>query len=137
MQPSRAYRQRAASVSRIDTILGLYDQALAKVDQAGQALADGDAPGARVYANKAMLALSGLVCAIQGNADELSLNLLRLYEFITHSLTQLRPDSLAAARRTLQTLRGGFEAIRDEALRLERDGILPPLDRQNTLHTFA
>lgn len=137
MQPSRAYQQRAARMSRIDTILGLYDQALAKIDQAGQALADGNAAGARVNANKAKLALSGLVCAIQGNADELSLNLLRLYEFVAHNLAELRPDSLAAARQILRTLREGFDAIRDEALRLEREGVLPPLDRSHTLRTLA
>jgi flagellin-specific chaperone FliS len=135
--PPRAYQHRSASLSRIDTILGLYDQALEKTQRAADALAQGDAVGARIGSDTAKLAIGALVCTVAGNTDELSHNLLRLLEFVTHSLTQLQPEGLAAAQRVLATLRGSFEAIREPALRLERDGALPPLDRQHAVRALA
>jgi len=32
---------------------------------------------------------------------------------------------------------GGFEAIREQAVQLEREGILPPLDRQHAIQALA
>lgn len=135
--PPRAYRQSVAVPSRVDTVLGLYDQALEKIQRAADALARSDRDLARLSVDKAKLAIGALVCMVAGNKDELSLNLLRLFEFVNHNLTQLQPESLAAAMRILRILRAGFDAIREQALQMERDGTLPPLDRQHALQTLA
>jgi flagellin-specific chaperone FliS len=137
MLPQQAYQQRATGMTRIDTILGLYDQALAKINQAEDALARHDQPLAAKLMNHAQLAVSGLVCAVEGHADEQSLNFLRLYEFVVHHLSQATPESARAAKQVLQTLREAFEAIRPEALRLEREGAIPSLDRPNTIQVTA
>jgi flagellin-specific chaperone FliS len=137
MLPQRAYQQRAMGMTRIDTILGLYDQALAKINQAEDALSRHDQALATTLMNHAQLAVSGLVCGMDGHADDQSLNFLRLYEFVVHQLAQATPESARAARHVLQTLREAFEAIRPEALRLERDGTIPSLDRQSTMQATA
>jgi flagellin-specific chaperone FliS len=124
-------------MARIDVILGLYDQALDKAQQAEAALARHDPQAAKLLLDKAHFALSGLVCAVQGNVDELSHNILRLYEFANHNLAAATADSIAAARGVLQTLREGFEAARDEALRLERTGAIPALDHAHAVRVMA
>lgn len=137
MLPQRAYQRRATGMTRIDTILGLYDQALAKINQAEDALAGQEQVLARTRMNQAQLAVSGLVCGLEGHADEQSLNFLRLYEFVAHHLSQATPEGAQAAKQVLQTLREAFEAIRPEALRLERDGAIPSLDRHHTVQVTA
>jgi flagellar secretion chaperone FliS len=124
-------------MTRIDVILGLYDQALTKINQAEDALARHDQALATTLMNQAQLAVSGLVCGMEGHADDQSLNFLRLYEFVVHHLSQATPQSAQAARQVLQTLREAFEAIRPEALRLEREGAIPSLDRQHTMQVTA
>ena len=90
-----------------------------------------------IFALAMGFAVAGLVCAIQGNADELSVNFLRLYDFVTRQLRQATLSGLAAAKRVLQTLREGFEASRPEAVRLEREGIIPPLERPLSVQKMA
>ncbi len=138
MLPHRAYqKQQNTGPTRIDTILGLYDEALARIGQAADFLARGDEPAARAVLNKAQFAISGLVCGVQGHADSVSLNMLRLYEFVTYQLTRATPEAVAAAKRVLENLRGGFETIRAEAVRLERAGLVPPLDRSPSVQATA
>jgi flagellin-specific chaperone FliS len=137
MLPQRAYQQRATGMTRIDTILGLYDQALARISQAENALGRHEQVLARTLMNQAQLAVSGLVCGLEGHADEQSLNFLRLYEFVAHHLSQASPASAQAARQVLQTLREAFEAIRPEAVRLEREGTIPSLDRSHSVQVTA
>jgi flagellin-specific chaperone FliS len=138
MRFQQAYRnRRAASTTRIDTILGLYEHALDWIQKAEDALGQQDRAPVRTLLNKAQVAISGLVCAVEGHADELSLNFLRLYQFVAHQLTVATPESVQAAKQILQTLRAGFEAARPEALRLERAGLLPPLDGSHSLQVTA
>jgi flagellar secretion chaperone FliS len=134
MRFQHAYRnRRAASTTRIDTILALYEHALDWIQKAEDALGRQDRAPVRTLLNKAQVAISGLVCAVEGHVDDLSLNFLRLYQFVTHQLTVATPESVQAAKQILQTLRAGFEAARPEALRLEREGLLPPLDGSHSL----
>jgi flagellin-specific chaperone FliS len=122
---------------RIDVILGLYDQALERIRQAQDALRDADAVRASGCIAKAELAVSGLVCGVQGHADAVSQNFLRLYDFVTRNLRAKDVKSLAAATQVLMTLREGFSSVREEAQRLERDGVIPPMDRTSTAQLTA
>jgi flagellin-specific chaperone FliS len=134
MRIQHTYRkQRAGDITRIDTILGLYDHALDRIQKTEVALGRQDQAMACILLNRAQFAISGLVCGVQGHADELSLNFLRLYQFVVHQLTLATPESVQAAKQILETLRAGFEAARPEALRLERNGHIPPL---GGLHSF-
>jgi flagellar protein FliS len=138
MPAHNAYRKpRAGDITRIDTILGLYDQALNKIAAAADALGRNDLATAQSHMNKGSIAISGLVCAVQGRTDELSCNFLRLYAFVTRRMTELTPESASAAKQILETLREGFEAIRPEALRLERAGVIAPLDRAHSIEVNA
>jgi flagellar biosynthetic protein FliS len=138
MAPHRAYQQqRVTSLPRVDVILGLYDQALLRTDRAAAALARHDQAGADLLVKQAQLAISGLVCANQGNVGELALTFLRLYDFVNRRLAQATPESLAAAARVLHTLREGFEAARATAVRLEREGVIPPLDQSPAVRVLA
>jgi flagellar secretion chaperone FliS len=134
MRVQSAYRkQRAGDITRIDTILGLYDHALDRIEKAEAAVARQDQAMVRILLNKAQFAISGLVCGVQGHADDLSLNFLRLYEFVVRQLAAATPEGLQAAKQVLRTLREGFETARPEALRLEREGLIPPLGAYHSI----
>jgi flagellin-specific chaperone FliS len=137
MTGHRAYRQQTqVGGTRIDLILELYDRALANLDRAVAALAQGWPGQAQALRGEVQLIVSGLAAGIDPT-DELSRNLLRLYEFVAHQMTLSTPDALPAARGVLQSLRDGFDAARPQALELERQGAIPPLDRTHTVHVVA
>ena len=54
-----------------------------------------------------------------------------------HTSRSIPPRRPGAARRALETLREGFEAVRPEALRLEREGAIPPLERTHCVEATA
>jgi flagellin-specific chaperone FliS len=138
MRYQNAYRkQRAGDITRIDTILGLYDHALLRIEKAQYALVLQDQALVRTLLNKAQFAISGLVCAVEGRADELSLNFLRLYQFVVQQFAVATPESLQAAKQVLQTLREGFEASRPEALYLEREGFIPPVATSHSIQVIG
>ena len=63
--------------------------------------------------------------------------LLRLYEFVTHSIASKDLLNLETSLRVLRTVREGFGEIREEAVELERTGVLPPVSTHAMLMTTA
>jgi flagellin-specific chaperone FliS len=129
MQAHSAYRKQQHVVpARIDHILALYDRGVERAESAAAALAAGDESAAGTAAAQLQMIVAAFTSELSAD-DPLSVNLLRLYEFVAHSASELTIESMQAAAKVLGTLREGFQAIRDEALRLEREGHLPPLDQ--------
>ena len=79
----------------------------------------------------------GIASGLPACRDETTINFLRLYEFVAHQLAVRTPDSVAAAMQVLGTLRKGFEKVRTQALSLEAEGKIPPLDRDRLLSLTA
>lgn len=132
MNPYSVYRRQegTAGWTRIETLLALYDGALARLTKAEMALSNGDVPVATPYLAKAQLIVSELASGVRVDVDEqMGTNMLRLYEYVVNELRTPRPANVANAKKILTTLREGFEAIRDEANRLEKSGQLVAADR--------
>jgi flagellin-specific chaperone FliS len=129
MNPYRAYAQQAASAwLRIDMLLALYDGLIGKLEAARAALTRKDAREVRKLLDKSRLILGGMVSAVDPRRGALATEFLRLYEFVNYSLTVADLKHLDAALKVLRTLRQGLEAIRPEAVELERSGQIPPAD---------
>jgi flagellin-specific chaperone FliS len=138
MLPYRAYQQqRDGTTTRIDLLLGLFEKALARLDRAEAALGRSDLFAARTALAECQIMVSALAAGSLGRSDEMSLNFVRLYEFVTHRLQEARVENIHDARRILASMRDTFEAIRPEALRLEREGALPPLAREHSIQATA
>jgi hypothetical protein len=56
---------------------------------------------------------------------------------VARQMSQMTPEGAAAAKQILETMRAGFEAIRPEALRLERAGLVRSLDRSCSMEVTA
>jgi flagellar biosynthetic protein FliS len=127
-----------AGLSRIDLLLALYDGALARLDKAAMALSNGDVPVATPYLAKAQLIVAELAAGVRVEVnEEVGANMLRLYEYVVNELRTPRPANVANAKKVLTTLREGFEAIREEANRLEREGQLVAADRMQMVLEMA
>jgi flagellin-specific chaperone FliS len=135
MKAHQAYRQQPVALSRIDLILTLYDGALERLAQA-RALRDERPDEARQLLQRVQLIIGGIAAGMDPTAGDAIANFYRLYEFIVHSVAEGTEDNLRGAQEVLQSLRDGFEAVRDHAMDLERRGEIPPLDVP-TLQTLA
>ena len=138
MYAYQAYRHhRHSGMTRIDTVLGLYDEALNRLEQAEQALHADDAARAQVLLVHVQLAVSSLAAGMVGDASDLCVNFLRLYEFVLHHVGEKTVDSVRIAREILLTLREAFQLVRSQALQLEQEGKLPPVGTDHALHVEA
>ncbi len=135
MNPYKAYQQQQQQVgwTRIDMLLELFDGTISKLEAAAAALARGDAAAAQPLLAKGRLLVAALAAGVDPSYGESALNYQRLYEYVLFNLQAGRADKVEEALKVLRTLREGFEGIRDEALRLERSGEIPPLDSVPTL----
>jgi flagellin-specific chaperone FliS len=71
---------------------------------------------------------------VAGSTEEISLNFLRLYEFVSDRLSRGGMADIDSAQRVLRTLLDGFEEARNQAIALEAAGALPTFGAQHTLH---
>lgn len=123
-----------AGLSRIDLLLAMYDGALGRLEKASQALTNGDVPVATPYMAKAQLIVAEMAAGVRIEVDEqMGSNMLRLYEYVANELRTPRLENVRNAMRILATLREGFEGIREDANRLEREGQLVTADRMQML----
>jgi len=132
MTPYHRYRQSEPSAhwTRMDMLLAIFDGTLARLDKAAQALTNGDIPVATPYLSKAQILVTQLAAGVRVEVDEeMGTNLLRLYEYVVNEIRTPRLANVRNAVKILTTLREGFEAVREEANRMERAGELTAADR--------
>ncbi|MBX9582086.1 MAG: flagellar protein FliS [Gemmataceae bacterium] len=140
MNPYRAYRpqETVAGWTRIEMVLALYDKALDRLDRAAVALRAGDVPAARPELAKVQLIVGELAAGVRPDASpETGANLLRLFEFVADRLRVPAADRVADARKVLATLREGFEAVREDANRLEKAGQVPAAEQPGMVMASA
>jgi flagellar biosynthetic protein FliS len=129
MNPYKAYQvQRQASSPRIEVLLQVYDRLLAVLSQAHDLLARNDQVAANPMLARARLAVTAMMGGVDLSYGEVPQNMVRLYEYVLHSLEQGNAGAVKDAIQILTTLREGLEGIRGEALALERTGSIPSLD---------
>ena len=119
----------AIGMTRIDTLLALYDGAIERLRKATLFMQVSNKPQAMPLISKVQLIISELAAAVRVDVDEtLGANYLRLYEFMVYKLTQGSIPDLQEVLKLMTILREGFASIRDEAVAMERRGELAPAD---------
>lgn len=77
---------------------------------------------------RAELLVGALMSGVNLEAGTVAISCLRLYEFVHHVVHNRKREKLAAAIKVVQTIREGFQAVRQHAIELEREGAIPPLE---------
>jgi flagellar secretion chaperone FliS len=138
MNPYAKYIQQPSPCwTRIDMLLALFDGAVERCEQVVAALERQDGEAAQPLLNKARLIVCGLVSGVVADGDPVTTNILRLYEYVLHSLGQGGIEEVRGALTVLRTLREGFQEARPEAVALERNGVIPPIDSLSTVRALA
>jgi flagellin-specific chaperone FliS len=122
-------RVQSLPPTRIDLILTIYRKTMENLGRARQALTDDKPDVARPLLLQTQLLISSMASELPAYKDELAINFLRLYEFVAHQMSVGTIDSVDAAVRVITPLMKGFEAVREQAAALERQGAIPPLDQ--------
>jgi flagellar protein FliS len=135
----QTYSQQPASagLTRIDTILALYDGAIGAIENARTALAADQSDRAFPHLLKAQQFIQGLASGLDLSQEESTVNFLRLFLFAAQCVESRDLEKLKGAERVLKTLREGFQEIRLQALELERTGQIPPIDSRPLVQATA
>jgi flagellar protein FliS len=123
--------------TRIDMLLALYDGAIERLETAAAALREDDAVKARPFLERSMAIVAELAAGLDFRHGELPLNLLRLYEFAVHCIGVGSLEKVEGALHVLHELRKGMLGIHDEAVQLERDGLVPPANSIHRMQILA
>ncbi len=114
-------------------LLELYDRAILATRAAEEAKLTDRHQFAENFleAQKYILAIQS---GLNPDDHEIAMNISRLLHFAS---TQLASHQFAAAIDVLQSLRSGFEAIREEATQLEQEGVIPPINLTSGFNALA
>ena len=138
MRAFDAYKQsQNLPMTRIDLILAVYRKALDSLGKARAALADKKPDAARPFLLGAQMIVMGLTSELPAYKDEAAINFLRLYEFVSYQMVQGAIENVDAAEKVLRTLLIGFEKVRGEAVALEMQGKIPPLNQSRLVSLTA
>ena len=129
--------QRALSWTRIDMLLALYNAAINHIQQAQAAMDDNDERAARRSRMKALRIVVALRAGLNPEYGELVEKLESLCHFVETCLEAGSREDLASSIRVLNTLREGYEGVREEAVKLESDGTIPPLQMDSAVQRMA
>jgi flagellin-specific chaperone FliS len=129
MNPYAAYQRQSSPVcTRIDMLLALFDAAIDRTEQVLEAERSQDENSVKRLRTRAQLVIIGLWSGVCAEGGEVSANLGRLYQFTAQALGEGGPEAIRGALQVLRTLREGLEGIQGEAIELERNGTIPPID---------
>lgn len=120
-------QQQAVGWTRVDMLLVLYDAAIQNLTQAVEAHMANDSV---VWEHKRMHAVR-IALELQSGLDhslgELPSKVAQLCEYVQHAALTGGVREVQSAIEVLTTLKEGFDSIREEAIELERIGVIPPL----------
>ncbi len=138
MNPRDVYQQRrAAEWSRVDMLLALYNASIDRVQRALEAHRNHDALSMKRETLHAERMVVELLSGLDLNHGEIAEHLQSLFLFVLKQLAEGSQQELESARTILTSLRDGFAAIRDEAVELERSGVIPPAESVQTIEAIA
>jgi flagellar protein FliS len=137
MDPQSAYRQQySPGWTRADMLLALFDGAIQRLELAADALRSGD----RMTALRLLTRAELLVCELASGVDPAyvhAANFLRLYGEASNAISAATSEQIDVALTILRGMRTSVAGLRDEAARLEREGLLPPAGSASLVHTTA
>ena len=125
MSPHFSYQRSAAGAwTRIDLLLTVYDVGIQTAQGALNALAIGDEAGATRYRFKFYRVLMQILDGLD-TRYEMTQNIQRLALYMFDRSTKGRAEDWRTVLKVLQVLREGFGAIRDQAIEMESQGLVP------------
>ncbi len=138
MQGYLAYtRKSQPTVSRVEIIIATYRKAIECIGRA-KAMAEQDqADGVQNLVTQVKFLITNLASGMAGATDDTAVNFLRLFEFVHHCLNHPTLANLESAEKPLRTLLEAFEAIRDKAIAMEQQGLIPSLADENQFKALA
>lgn len=107
--------------SRIDLLLRLYRTAIRRIEEAQQQWEQSPhASQTTVACLKAANVVQGIESGLDLSQGEVPHNIARLCNFVNRQLLQPSAEGFASSIRVLKTLQSSFEAIREDALQVEK-----------------
>jgi flagellin-specific chaperone FliS len=106
-------------------LLALFDGAIERLEMAAASLHRGDRMTALRLLSRAQI----IVCELAAGVDlhyAHAREFLHLYGVVATGIAAATNKDTEGCLRVLRTMRASFSSLRDEAIRLEREGILPP-----------
>jgi flagellar secretion chaperone FliS len=138
MNPHTVYQEQyQASETRIELLLDLFERAILRLEQAGEAFRRNDPEEAMTLLVKAQVLVEAIASGIDLNQGQLAIDLLRLYEFAVFSMRKRSAASVETALKVLRPLYEGFQAIRSEACDLERTGTISRAGESPSIQAIA
>ena len=116
-------------------LLSLFDTACDRTEEAAAAMTRADEELARRSRARARLVVLGLWSGVDEGGE--GTNLVGLYQFVANALASGTLEQVRGSLEVLRTLREGFRGIRDEAIELERAGVIPPIDAICAIHALG
>ncbi len=133
MTPHDLYRtQKMHGWTRADMLVEMYRAAIRNLDASIAMIQSGD-PAHFHLRNKAMRIVTELFVGLDISQGEVPVQIARLCEYVAHCIADGDLKKIESARSVLATLAESFIAARDEAAKLEAQGVIPPIDAVRTV----
>ncbi|MCA9155441.1 MAG: hypothetical protein KDA38_11670 [Planctomycetales bacterium] len=126
--------QEANSWTRIEMLIELYDATIAALEDARDAQRENRESDLYSHLLRGNRLMFGIIAGINRDVSEIGGDIERLCLFV---VSFIRERNLDPAIKVLQTLRDGFEGIREQAIELERQGEVPDLSTDTSLISVA
>ena len=129
MNGFEAYQLQSAAWTRIDMLLAAYDGTIARLEQAVEYLNNNESSTkAQPLLVRAQRIVLELYAGLDLRQGEIPANMQRLYLFVLHCISVAEIDKVESAIQILSKIREGLRSIRLEAIALERNGVVHPVD---------
>ena len=129
-----AYRQsRNTSLTRVDTLIKLYQKTITTIENAQQAIESNDIGAAENHKILAYRCLIALLDGIKPEHDEVSANTHRICLYAINQVWEGSVNNFANAAKVLSPIRNAFVAIRDDAVQMELSGEIPALNLETSI----
>jgi flagellin-specific chaperone FliS len=137
MDPQNAYRQAySPGWTRADMLVALFVGAIERLELAAAAMKEGERMTALRLLTRAELIVCQLVAGINPDYEHAA-TFFRLYGQVSQAISAATLEQTEVALAILRAVNASIHAMRDEAARLEKEGLLPPLGTMSIVHTTA
>ena len=120
--------------TRVDMLLNLYERAIDTVEAASIAHAAGDTISMQIKTLEAQKFILGLHSGLKPDECEVAHSVAQLLGFV---VLRMEEKNFAEAKRFLEKLHASFLQIRETAVELEANGVIPPIDEANVFEAMA
>ena len=118
-------------------LLALYDAAIENLHAALESFEAGNEVEARRECLRGLRVVAHLGYGLDTAYGDIAEQQKKLFDYVQQCLVVPSASKAHSALRVLTVLREGFEGIRPEAIQLERDGSIPPLQNLPTFETIT